>query len=58
MRVVPNGVDRGVFNPAGERYPLGTDDRFTFLFVGATIYRKGIDLLLEAYTAAFRATTM
>lgn len=53
IHVVPNGVDLDVFKPAGERYPLAHDQRFTFLYVGGTIYRKGIDLLLDAYSATF-----
>ena len=35
--------------------PLQTDKSFKFLFVGGTIWRKGIDLLLKAYLLAFRA---
>ena len=53
VRVVPNGVDLETFRPKGERYGVGGERTFVFLFVGATIYRKGIDLLLEAYTQAF-----
>ncbi|HUF74392.1 MAG TPA: glycosyltransferase [Gammaproteobacteria bacterium] len=53
VHVVPNGVDLAVFRPDGARYPLPDDKRFVFLYVGGTIYRKGIDLLLEAYTATF-----
>jgi glycosyltransferase involved in cell wall biosynthesis len=54
--VVPNGVDPDVFMPgdAGS-LPLGirTEKGFKFLFVGGTLDRKGIDVLIEAYTAAF-----
>jgi glycosyltransferase involved in cell wall biosynthesis len=53
VHVVPNGVELDVFRPEGERDPLIDDSRFVFLYVGGTIYRKGIDLLLEAYTATF-----
>jgi glycosyltransferase involved in cell wall biosynthesis len=53
VHVVPNGVDLAVFKPDGERYPLVDEKQFVFLYVGGTIYRKGIDLLLEAYTATF-----
>jgi glycosyltransferase involved in cell wall biosynthesis len=53
VHVVPNGVELGVFKPEGERYALLDERRFAFLYVGGTIYRKGIDLLLEAYTATF-----
>jgi glycosyltransferase involved in cell wall biosynthesis len=60
--VVPNGVDPERFHP-GVR-PLSLDElkpgaeglasgRFRFLFVGGTLWRKGVDLLLKAYTKAF-----
>ncbi|MCE5336665.1 MAG: tetratricopeptide repeat protein [Desulfobacteraceae bacterium] len=51
--VVPNGVDTGRFNPDAPPVALLTRKRFKFLFVGGTIYRKGIDILLEAYCANF-----
>jgi glycosyltransferase involved in cell wall biosynthesis len=53
--VVPNGVDTGLFNPAAGSYPLKTKKAFKFLFVGGTIFRKGIDILLKAYAGAFGA---
>lgn len=53
VHVVPNGVDLEIFSPTGARYPSVGGKRFTFLYVGGTIYRKGIDLLLDAYTTAF-----
>ena len=34
---------------------LGLSGRFVFLFVGGTLHRKGIDILLEAYQRAFSA---
>lgn len=34
-------------------FPLKTRKRFKFLFVGGTIMRKGIDLLVDAYTRTF-----
>jgi tetratricopeptide (TPR) repeat protein len=51
--VVPNGVNYHQFNPAVPEYKLDTQKRFKFLFVGGTIGRKGIDVLLSAYTEAF-----
>jgi len=54
--VVPLGVDTDLFRPDGPRFPLGTRKGFRFLFLGGTIPRKGIDLLLEAYTRSFRAS--
>ena len=54
--VVPNGVDAAVFRPDGERFPLKTAKGCKFLFLGGTIQRKGIDLLLDAYVRRFRAS--
>ncbi|MGD9239788.1 MAG: glycosyltransferase, partial [Desulfobacterales bacterium] len=51
--VIPNGVNYHQFNPAVPEYKLDTQKRFKFLFVGGTIGRKGIDVLLSAYTEAF-----
>ena len=48
VHVVPLGVDPR-FPSRGEPLPLGTTKPFRFLFVGGTIHRKGIDVLLEAY---------
>lgn len=55
VHLVPLGVDVGRFHPEAPRYALQTKKRFKFLFVGGTIYRKGIDVLLDAYTQAFRS---
>jgi glycosyltransferase involved in cell wall biosynthesis len=52
-RVVPLGVDEEVFCPIGKRLELATDRRFKFLFVGGVSARKGTDVLLAAYSAAF-----
>jgi glycosyltransferase involved in cell wall biosynthesis/tetratricopeptide (TPR) repeat protein len=50
---IPYGVNVDTFRPEGRRWrPEGTRD-FIFLFVGGTIRRKGIDLLLQAYDDAF-----
>jgi glycosyltransferase involved in cell wall biosynthesis len=53
VHVVPNGMDPEVFTPSGEPLILQTTKRFKFLFVGGTIYRKGVDILLESYSRAF-----
>ena len=53
--VIPLGVDSNVFRPEGPQASLSTAKRFKFLFLGGTIPRKGIDLLLEAYQQAFTA---
>ncbi len=51
--LVPNGVDIDLFQPDGPSLQLRTQKRFRFLFVGGTIWRKGIDALLKAYGSAF-----
>ena len=53
VHVVPNGIDPEVFSPAGESLRLHTKRHFKFLFVGGSIYRKGVDILLESYSRAF-----
>jgi hypothetical protein len=55
VQVVPLGVDAATFRPDGSRFSLKTAKRTKFLFLGGTIHRKGIDILLEAYLKAFRA---
>lgn len=54
IRVVPLGVHEAMLSPpAPEPFPLATRKRFRFLFVGGTILRKGIDLLIDAYVREF-----
>ena len=53
LRRVPLGFDPDLHRPEGEVYPLPTGKRFHFLFAGATIQRKGIDVLVRAYSAEF-----
>lgn len=53
VHVIPLGVDEACFHPQAAPLSLRTKRRFKFLFVGGTIYRKGIDLLLEAYAKTF-----
>jgi glycosyltransferase involved in cell wall biosynthesis/predicted Zn-dependent protease len=53
VHVVPLGVDTKRFHPAVPPFQLKTTRPFKFLFVGGSIHRKGIDILLEAYTSAF-----
>lgn len=48
-----NGVDTQVFRPDGLAFRPPGARGFVFLFVGGTIRRKGIDLLLRAYGDAF-----
>ncbi len=53
VHVVPNGVNVEIFRPGAPPYPLPTRKKFKFLFVGGTIWRKGVDILLKAYREAF-----
>ena len=60
IQVVPHGVDAAVLSPEGPRFDFGpalagAAGRFVFLFVGAAITRKGVDILLDAYGRAFTA---
>lgn len=51
--VIPNGVNIDAFNPRVQPMKLNTKKSFKFLFVGGTIWRKGIDILLESYVRSF-----
>jgi len=51
--VVPNGVNTDLLKPGNAPYRLRTKKAFKFLFVGGTIQRKGIDILLDVYTRSF-----
>jgi glycosyltransferase involved in cell wall biosynthesis/Tfp pilus assembly protein PilF len=53
VHVVPSGIDPQLYHPQAPPLPLRTSKRFKFLFVGGTIGRKGIDILLEAYSRTF-----
>ena len=56
VHVVPLGVDVKRLQASQQPFPFRTRKRFKFLFVGGTIHRKGIDLLLSAYTRTFSRT--
>jgi glycosyltransferase involved in cell wall biosynthesis len=53
IEVVPNGVDLERFTPEGQARELPRQAGCTFLFVGGSIWRKGVDVLLEAWAEAF-----
>jgi glycosyltransferase involved in cell wall biosynthesis len=53
VHAVPLGADTEWFAP-GAPGPVAAAGPCTFLFVGATIRRKGIDLLLDAFAAVER----
>lgn len=56
IQVIPLGVDTKIFTPKGPKFKLKTQKKFKFLFLGGTIYRKGIDLLIETYLDTFRSS--
>jgi len=56
IKVVPHGIDKNVYKTSGKKYALPTNKSFKFIFNGATIIRKGIDILLKAYEKAFDAS--
>lgn len=53
VQVIPPGIDPNIFHPAGRKSLLATEKTFRFLFVGSAVLRKGMDILLQAYRAAF-----
>ncbi len=53
VQVIPNGIDPELFKPSGTKYKLESNKGLKFLFVGGTIYRKGIDVLIETYVKSF-----
>jgi glycosyltransferase involved in cell wall biosynthesis len=53
VEVVPNGFDPARFSAQGPAMELPTRASCVFLFVGGTIWRKGVDLLLAAWEEAF-----
>lgn len=55
VHVVPNGVDTKLYRPEAKPRALKTAKKFKLLFVGATIGRKGPDVLLQSYLATFTA---
>lgn len=56
IQVIPWGIDPDVFNPDAVPLLIANRRLFAFLFVGGTIERKGIDILLEAYCQEFSST--
>ena len=56
IQVIPLGVDPSRYHPDAEipdRLKSLSSKKVVFLFVGGTVWRKGIDLLLSAYCRAF-----
>jgi glycosyltransferase involved in cell wall biosynthesis len=55
VKTIHLGFDPKRFHPKVQPMALPTRKSFKFLFVGGTLPRKGVDLLLEAYESAFTA---
>lgn len=55
ITVLKHGVEFGKFNVSVQPLPLPTQKGFRFLFNGGLLPRKGVDVLLSAYTSAFKA---
>lgn len=53
VQVIPNGINPNIFKPFGEKYKLNTNAKIKFLFVGGTLPRKGIDILLKTIVKTF-----
>lgn len=56
IRVVPYGVDTDYFRPVSETFPVRGKKGFCFLYVFMFDWRKGFDLLLEAYMREFSSS--
>jgi hypothetical protein len=53
--VVPHAINDSMWSPANRPFKFPTKKKFTFLFVSGMLHRKGIDVLLQAFTKAFTA---
>lgn len=53
VQVIPNGINPEIFKPDGINYNLKTNAKIKFLFVGGTLSRKGIDILLKTFVKTF-----
>lgn len=56
VHVVRQGTDTSFFTPTGPPLVLRTKKTMRLLFVGGTIGRKGIDVVLRAYLEEFNAS--
>ncbi|MEW6096839.1 MAG: glycosyltransferase family 4 protein [bacterium] len=54
VKILPYGVDHNIFHSQVSPYPFKTKKHFKFLNISLPHKRKGIDILLEAYTRAFK----
>jgi len=56
VQVIPNGINPEVFKPSGNKYSLNTNKKLKLLYIGGTIFRKGIDILLQVYSGMFSSS--
>ncbi len=56
IRVIPYAVDTDYYKPITETLPILDKKGFSFLYVFAFGWRKGFDVLLEAYLKEFTAS--
>lgn len=56
VHVVPLGYDPEIYRPGPPPRSATLRDRCAFLYVGDTIARKGVDVVVNAYIGAFRAS--
>lgn len=54
--VIPWGIDPEVYTPDVPSLHLPIEAAFKFLYVGGSVHRKGIDVLLRAYVEEFAGT--
>jgi glycosyltransferase involved in cell wall biosynthesis len=55
VQVIPRGINPSIFSPYGNKYHLNTNKKQKFLFVGPTNFRKGFDILLQAFKENFNS---
>ena len=53
VQVIPNVIDPTLFKPDGRKNAVNSNKKLKLIFLGGTIFRKGIDILLNAYTKTF-----
>jgi glycosyltransferase involved in cell wall biosynthesis len=56
VHVIPLGVNVDQFHPEVQKRSMESSKKFRFLFVGGGLWRKGVDLLLDAYRGAFSSS--
>lgn len=54
IAILKHGIEFGKFNVSLQPLPLPSKNGFKFLFNGGLLPRKGIDVLLNAFTSAFK----